>query len=835
MAAKRAPKKLALYRAKRDFKKTSEPSGVGPSSAAGNSYLIQKHAARRLHYDFRLEMDGVLKSWAVTKGPSLDPNTKRLAVHVEDHPLDYGSFEGTIPQGQYGGGTVMLWDNGRWEPVGDPHRSYKKGNMTFLLHGKRLKGRWHLVRMHGRPKEKRENWLLIKGKDQYANEDGDYALTHFQKSVTSGRSMEDIAGKSKKVWISEPDKPVKKTTVKKPVVKKHRSFGVPNFVPPQLATLVTRPPKTEGWVHEVKFDGYRLLARLDGGEVRLITRANNDWTHKFKPLAEALARLKIDGAILDGEVVHRAADGTMSFHGLQNALSKGRPEELHYYVFDLLFLHGEDLRPKTLVERKTELKKLLAKAPSHIHYSEHFDEPGEKVLEHACHIALEGIVSKRADRPYASGRGESWLKSKCTREQEVVIGGFTMQPKHPSLLGALLTGYFDKGKFIFSGKCGTGYSNQEGQMLLKKMKALQQKTSPFAKIPAAARRGALWVRPELVAQVHFTEWTPDGSLRHPSYQGLREDKPAEEVVREKEKPLPAVKSPKKAVTSGKTVIAGITLSHPDKVLYPDVGITKKDIALYYEKAAPWILPHIKNRPISLLRCPQGEGHTCFFQRHGSETLSPHVKPVRVKSKSHHEPYIMIEDVKGLIALVQMDVLEVHVWGSRADEPEKPDRLVFDLDPAPDVKFETVKEAAANVRERLKKLGLVSFLKTTGGKGLHIVVPFTRGPTWDEAKNFARAFSEAMAKEAPKSFTINSRKEKRVGKIFIDYLRNGLSASAVAPYSTRSKPGAPIALPLAWKELPKLKSAHGVTLRDFRGVTKDPWGEMGKIKQKLPRF
>ncbi len=840
-------RKLAKYRAKRDFSKTAEPSGNEPLATAGHAYLIQKHAARRLHYDFRLELDGTLKSWAVTKGPSLNPTDKRLAVHVEDHPLDYGDFEGTIPKGEYGGGTVMLWDQGSWSPIGDAEKGYKKGKLDFELHGKRLKGRWHLVRMHGnrRGDEKRENWLLIKGKDQYANEeDGDAALEKYDTSVVSDRSMESLATGKSKVWkskgaketpVPEPPKAKAKSQPKRSN-KKASALAPPEFIAPQLATLVTRPPEGSNWVHEVKFDGYRLEARIANGDVTLTTRNANDWTDRFKDIATALSALPCQNAILDGEAVHMAADGTMSFHALQNALSTGKKDDLQFWVFDLLFLDGEDVREKPLLERKALLKKLLKRPLARIHYSDHFDASGAQVLHQACSASLEGIISKRAGDAYHSGRGDGWLKSKCIKEQELVIGGYTTQPKHPGALGALLMGYYNKDEFIFAGKVGTGFSHSEGHALLTKLKKLEQKSPPFKAIPRLARKGAVFAKPELVAHVNFTEWTHDGVMRHPSFQGLREDKPAPEVVREKEQPPPV----KKTTTSKKQVVkaaAEVTLTHPDKQLYPGSSITKRDLADYYEKVAPLLLAQIAGRPISLVRCPAGEGKPCFFQRHGAETLSPFVKPVKLPGDK--EPYLMIEDARGLTALVQMGVLEIHVWGSNADDSQHPDRLVFDLDPAPDVHFADVKRAAEDIRDGLKELKLASFLKTTGGKGLHVVVPFKKGPSWDEAKGFARTFSEAMAKAAPDRFTTNIRKAARTGKIFIDYLRNGEGASAVAAYSTRARKGAPIALPIDWKELKTLTSGDQFHMKDaVKRLTNDPWRAMTTaaiVRQKLPKL
>jgi bifunctional non-homologous end joining protein LigD len=844
-------RKLAHYRAKRDFHKTAEPSGkVGRRS--GNSYLIQKHAARRLHYDFRLELDGVLKSWAVTRGPSLDPADKRLAVHVEDHPLAYGKFEGIIPKGEYGGGTVMLWDRGSWTPVGDPHRGYEKGHLSFDLQGERLKGRWHLVRMGGKSAgKKKENWLLIKSHDEYAKEGkGDYAIEHKLTSVTTDRNMDDIAGGRSRRWHSnrsraapKPEARPKRTTAARRKTGGRKLAAPPDFIAPQLATLAEHPPKGENWVHEIKFDGYRLEARLQDGEVRLTTRAGNDWTGRFGSVVEALSRIDVRNALLDGEVVNRTAGGDMTFHGLQEALGSGDQQHLHYYVFDVLFLDGEDLRAKPLQERKAVLKRLLRRAPAHLHYSEHFVAPGDDVLAHACDIALEGIVSKRADRPYHSGRDLDWIKSKCIHEQEVVIGGYTTQPRHPGILAALLTGYREDGALVYSGKVGTGFSQDDAGKVLKKLKGLGRRHSPFTSVPTAARRGACWVEPKLVAQVNFSEWTADGRMRHPSFQGLREDKPARDVVRETPK-RPSSRRGKTQVTQAKTkgkppqrsdaTFAGVTLSHPDKLLYPDSGITKRQLAEYYIKVAPRMLPHVAGRPISLMRCPGGEGKTCFFQRHVGEAASPHLKPVKVAGRGAGEPYIALTDVAGLVTLVQRDVLEIHVWGSQARRPERPDRLVFDFDPAPDVKFAAVKRAALQMRGLLKELKLESFLKTTGGKGLHVVVPFEIGPGWDEVKDFSRRIAQAVAEHDPDHFTINSRKDVRHGRIFIDYLRNGLGASAVAPYSTRARPGAPVALPLRWQELAGLKSGSGFTLQHaLRRLRADPWAKLAATRQRLP--
>ena len=856
-------KDLAKYRAKRDFSKTREPSGDKPSkAAAGCTYLVQKHAASRLHFDFRLELDGVLKSWAVTKGPSLNPEDKRLAVHVEDHPLDYGSFEGTIPQGQYGGGTVMLWDQGTWEPLGDPERDLKRGNLTFVLHGKRLRGRWHLVRLRGRnPRDaKRENWLLIKGKDEFADANGGAAVERYQKSVVSDRSMERIAkasgnswgkGGSRKKTAAEGEEAAQALTQKS--IRAPRSRSKPQrakqgakpaaFTAPQLATLVRSPPRGDGWVHEIKFDGYRLLTVLNDGHAKLFTRAANDWSDRFKPLCGALSGLRVSNAVIDGEVVHVEADGSYSFHGLQNALSTGKVDHLRYFVFDLLYLDGEDIRSRPLTERKALLQQILANPSPLLAYSEHFVEPGNTVFERACDLALEGIVSKRADAPYRSGRNDAWLKSKCIKEQEVVIGGYTLQPNHPGVLGALLVGTFEGSKLRFAGKVGTGFTQAEGRDLLKRMKTRALDASPFQCLDAASRRRAQFVRPELVAQVHFGEWTPDGRLRHPSFQGLREDKPADQVVREHEKPLAsAVKiAPRKQASpsdlhrpSKDSNAAHIRITHPDRVLWEDVGVTKLDLARYYAAIAPRFLAQAGRRPISLLRCPDGPGGQSFYQRHVTDGMNAHVHGIRVAGHGEGKAYIYVDDAEGLVSLVQMGTIEFHAWGATVEAVKSPDRIIFDLDPAPDVPWREVKQAALDVRRNLKSLGLVSFLKTTGGKGLHVVVPFARGPNWKQAKGFARSFSDAMAIDAPARFTINNRKDVRKGRIFIDYLRNDETASAVAAYSVRARPGAPVSVPIDWKELVGLESGTAFAISDVLKRRADPWRLIDKAAlQTLP--
>jgi bifunctional non-homologous end joining protein LigD len=819
---------LARYREKRDFHKTQEPKGV-LQKKTGHRYLIQKHDARRLHYDFRLELDGTLKSWAVTRGPSLDPHDKRLAVEVEDHPVSYGSFEGTIPKGQYGGGTVMLWDEGSWEPINDPHEGLEKGKLEFRLHGKRLQGEWTLVRMRSKD-GKRNNWLLIKRSDEFAHTgDQDSLLAKNITSIASKRRMEEIAANANSVWKSNRAEPEKKPG------------KLPAFKPPQLATLVDEMPKGKDWVHEVKFDGYRMLTYIKGGEAHLLTRTGLDWTDKFRPLDKLLAGLPARTAILDGEVVALDRQGVSSFKTLQKILSGDAKGQLQYYVFDLVYLDGKDLTPLPLLERKKKLKSLLldGETGSAIFYSEHFAEGNEKFLQKLCAMHFEGVVSKRADAPYISGRGKSWLKTKCHKREEFVIGGFT-QPTHKARgIGALLLGYYENGDFYYAGKVGTGFDQDTSRTLRKKLGKLAQKQIPFVRIQADGKRGASWVKPQLVCEIEFTEWTDDGRLRHPSYQGLREDKPAKEVRRDKPallKPGKAEKMAKPARGNSDGEVGGIKITHPDRMIYPGSSITKLQLAEYYFEIADRIMPYVANRPLSMVRCPEGTGKPCFFQRHIARGQSAYLHDTGIEVKGRHETYMMIRDVKGLITLVQWGVIELHPWGARADKPQLPDRIIFDLDPDPDLPFKYVMEGAKEIRARMQEFGLKTFLKTTGGKGLHVTMPIQRQYSWPTVKAFAKAIAQSMQHDNPQRYIATASKAGRKGKIFVDYLRNDLTATAVAPFSARAREGAPVATPLAWEELtPALKPARftiETVPQRLKDLKKDPWKDFLSLKQKL---
>lgn len=862
---------LSKYNAKRDFKKTAEPSGKLSKTKGGNSYLIQKHAATRLHYDFRLELDDVLKSWAVTKGPSLDPSDRRLAVEVEDHPVSYGTFEGIIPKGQYGGGTVMLWDQGTWEPIDDPHKGLKTGHLHFKLHGERLHGEWALVRMHSRPEDKgRNNWLLIKKDDEYAKAgDKDKLLAKENFSITTKRKMEEIAEPKKNIWQSNrtektsgKKESIKKTnqpakTAAKPGLKKN-SGKLPEFIEPQLATLADQMPQGTNWIHEVKFDGYRTIARLDGA-TQMLTRTGLDWTHKFKAIAEELKKLKVT-AMFDGEIVAVDKSGRSSFMQLQKALTEERDKDLQYYIFDLLYLNGEDMRKLPLIERKEKLKNLLAsKKLNGVFYSDHFTE-AKGFYEKACQLGLEGVISKQADEPYHSGRGKYWLKSKCHKRQEFVIGGYTKSSTGANVIGSLLLGYYENGGFVYAGRVGTGFNHEMAASLFKKLKALKIDKMPYTKFSENGRRGGGWKRgvewakPQLVCEVEFTEWTDEGSLRHPSFQGLREDKPAADVKRDYELKLDDKMAPKtkptkpkkpagtktvKAQTAkagGVVEIAGIKISHPERVMYPEQGYTKEDIARYYEAVSSYMLPYIENRLISAIRCPEDIHGQCFFQRHAGLIKSNYLLGMKVKGHGDGEAYMAIDSKAGLISLAQMGIIEIHPWGSPMRDVDLPDRLIFDLDPDPEVSWKQVVESAREVKARLEKLGLKVFLKTTGGKGVHVTITFKQKYDWDVLKPWAKAIADAMVKQSPNKYTSNMSKAGRKGKIFIDYLRNGLTSTAVAAYSLRARDGATVAMPIEWKELtPSLdpKKFNIKTVPSILAKRKtDPWKDFYKPKQSI---
>jgi bifunctional non-homologous end joining protein LigD len=841
---------LREYHKKRHFETTPEPAGK-EAPTGGNSFVIQKHAASHLHYDFRLELDGVLKSWAVPKGPSLDPSVKRLAMHVEDHPVDYGGFEGIIPEGEYGGGTVMLWDRGTWEPVGDAAEGYRTGKLKFTLHGEKLHGGWMLVRTHfGKDKDGRQ-WLLFKERDKFAKSGKKADITDSATdSALSGRNMDEIAEAKDRVWDSTGEVPQKKAKVKKPAPRQSRTSTLPNRIDVELATLVKAPPEGDDWFHEIKFDGYRMICRLDHGDVEFLTRNHKDWTGRLKSLAEAAAELPAATAILDGEVVVLRKDGVTDFQDLQNAFREGAADRLVYYVFDLLHLDGHDLTGEPLEQRKAKLAELVKDPGKSIRFSEHVAGNGPAFFARGCKMHLEGVISKRRDAPYRPGRGGDWLKSKCVQKDEFVIGGFTDPERSREGIGALLVGHHDRGQLRYVGKVGTGFDDRMLRKLKHDLAAIETEESPFADLK---RRSAKihWVEPTRVAQVAFGAWTRDHRLRHASFQGLREDKPAEEVTRDK--PVAAARlaarrsrartSPARSAErndedydAAAHEFHGVRLTSPEKVLYPEQGITKLDLARYFEQVADWMLPHVVDRPLVLVRCPDGMGKDCFYQKHPGVGTPPNLRQIPIREKSKTEKYLLVDDAAGLISLAQIGALEIHAWGCRADKIETPDRLIFDLDPDPSVGWSDVVVAARQVRKFLEDLGLESFLKTTGGKGLHLVVPIDRRHDWDMAKAFCKDVADAVVAADPDRYTANMSKAARPGKIYLDYLRNGRGATAVVAYSTRSRPGAPVSTPLTWAELDGDIRSDTFTIRNVMArlgkLRRDPWDGIEKVRQSL---
>jgi len=892
-AADAVDEQLGLYRSMRDFEITGEPSGSAKKKFFNNQplpFVIQKHAATRLHYDFRLGWNGVLKSWAVAKGPSYFTGDKRLAVQVEDHPIDYGGFEGIIPKGQYGGGTVMVWDQGTWEPQAghtDVDAGLRTGSLKFIMHGTKMKGKWALIRMGGKAaNESKPNWLLIKEHDEFERSKDDPPITdEAPNSVVTGRSLDEIAKNEDHVWNSKETAKGNawyrndakgsmsnggvsyksaRGVVKLPVPSGAPKEKLPQFVTPELALQATTPPSGAGWLHELKLDGYRIQARKDGDKVQLLTRTGLDWTHRMETIAALVGGLPAEKAILDGEVVVLAENGNTSFADLQAAFQEGLKKPLSYFVFDLLHLNGHSLRGLPLVERKALLPTLLEDGGEFLRLSEHIETSGEVFFEKACELHVEGIISKRAASKYSSGRSGDWLKLKCVHEQEFVIGGFTLPSNGTHGVGALLLGYYDAKKLVYAGRTGTGFTQKTHRVLRDQLDELRQSAMPFEKLLADARKGAVWVKPQLVAQVNFATWTADNLVRQASFKGLREDKPALDVRKEEPTVVPRSHGTKHASYSAPAGIAAkavpaeavrakdgpakvgrnkaaasapIRLTHPEKVLDAETQLTKQQLADYYWAIASHMLPHVEGRPLSLVRCPEGSEKQCFYQKHVNHLMPPGVTAVDVPDKKTGkiEPYITLSNAEALAGLAQMGVLEVHPWGSRNEDLEHPDRIIIDLDPDPTVPWGRLAASAGEVRKELKKLGLESFLKSTGGKGLHVVVPIEPKHDWTVIKQLAHAFVLQMEKVQPDFYLTKMSKAARKEKIFLDYLRNERGATAVAAFSPRARAGAAVSLPLSWNDL-KLPERPVVRVADFaewRGrLSRDPWKLFFKTPQDI---
>ena len=881
------------YWSKRNFTVTSEPAGretsrAPKSTAASLPFVVQKHAATRLHYDFRLGWKGVLKSWAVTKGPSYFPRDKRLAVQVEDHPWDYRDFEGTIPKGQYGGGTVMVWDEGDWLPHGDVEQGLSDGHLKFELHGQKLKGNWTLIRMHGRPEKNgrsdKTNWLLIKEKDEFAQEDTTPAITEeAPDSAVTGRSIEAIASANDRVWHShrgngEWQQAAKsgKSTAKAALPPESRrrpaKFDLdrypreqlPGYIVPQLAQQTLAPPNGSQWLHELKLDGYRIQIHLQADKkssakkpmVQLLTRKGLDWTARMPDIAEAALELSVESAILDGEAVVLDERGVSSFAELQAVFYEGRQKYITYFAFDLLHLNGRNLRGACLSDRKELLKSLLGcGADTPLRFSESIDGDGPLVYKHACSLGAEGIVSKLASAPYTSGRAGTWLKTKCRLEQEFVIGGFTLPTNGMHGVGALLLGYYDHGKLRYAGRSGTGFTEATHRTVRGKLDRLATKSSPFVDVPPAMRRGVHWVKPELVAQVAFSTWTRDNLVRQAAFKGLREDKPANEVVRESAiqyggpqpdrpeegqhtKQFPRTRK-KDSTNKDASHMKQLPITHPDKVLDPESGLTKGELAEYYVAVAEHLLPHMADRPLSVVRCPNGNSKPCFFQKHVGLGLPKGVKSVAIRSRKsvETEEFLTVDSAEGLVGLAQMGVMEIHPWGSRNESLEKPDRIVFDLDPDTAIQWKALTETAQELKKKLSTFGLKSFLKSTGGKGLHVVVPIRPEQEWPEVKDFAHRLVLEMERAQPALYVTKMTKASRKNRIYLDYLRNDRGSTSVAAFSPRARPGVPVAMPLEWSEL---RSARAPVFRvsDFESwkkrLARDPWRELPEVDQKLEK-
>ncbi|SDO10722.1 DNA ligase D [Pseudomonas sp. BS3759] len=856
-------KPASEYTRKRNFAITSEPAeskrkGKGKSQPGALGFVIQKHDARNLHYDFRLELDGTLKSWAVPKGPSLDPTQKRLAVHVEDHPLDYAGFEGSIPQGQYGGGDVIVWDRGVWQPHGDPQKTYAAGKLKFTLVGEKLSGDWALVRTRLKGSGSKEQWLLIKEKDDIARPAAEYDITQEQpQSVISGAHVGEERSTPKKSTASAANGKAKASTSKskaptpaaKPTRRKAKS-AFPDTLSPQLATLVEAPPAGD-WLYEIKFDGYRMLTRIEGDEVRLFTRNGHDWTERLPELVKALKGMELRDSWFDGEVVVLDEQGLPDFQGLQNAFDAGNSKDILYYLFDMPFLSAEDLREVPLEQRRDALKHVLDAQKSRLlRYSDAFQAGHQDIVASAAAMGLEGVIGKRAGSAYVSKRNADWIKLKCRLRQEFVVVGYTAPQGSRSAFGALLLAVnAGEDGLVYAGRVGTGFTEVSLEQLHKQLKKLQRKDSPLAKkLSASQARGVQWVEPKLVCETEFAQWTREGIVRQAAFVGLRNDKPAKDVVREDAQPAKvasqtptktAAPQARKKAAQGKVDVAGTGGSHPDRIIDSKTGTSKIELAQFYESIADWILPYLNKRPVALLRCPEGIDGEQFFQKHAEHLAIPHIRQLDRALDPGHAALMEIDSLPALIGAAQMGAIELHTWGATRDRIETPDHFVLDLDPDPALPWRSMIEATQMVLAVLEELGLEAFLKTSGGKGMHIIVPLARQADWDTVKAFAKAIAEFASRQLPERFTATMGPKNRVGKIFIDYLRNSRGGSTVTAYSVRARPGLPVSVPIALDELAGLKSSAQWDITNLEQRLKrlkdDPWAGYSnrrKITQKM---
>jgi len=851
------PDALKDYKAKRNFSITSEPAEGGEASAGALTFVIQKHWATRLHYDFRLELDGTMKSWAVPKGPSYDSHDKRMAVHVEDHPISYSDFEGTIPPRQYGAGEVIVWDKGTWEPIGDPRKGYAKGEIKFGMHGHKMHGRWVLVRLRGHEDDKQEPWLLIKENDEYMRPASEFSVVdEMPDSVRDlpmpGAPEDRDAARAKLAALKAEAKPSKKAAAKSPVAKSaaakpsakttRRSAmpegalkaELPETLNAELATLVDAPPeRPEEWIFEIKFDGYRMLTRVadKGKDIRLITRNGNDWTDKLKPLRDEIKRMKLPDGWYDGEIVVHDENGKPNFNLLQLAFDGSNRAQIVYFIFDIPYFKGYDLREVRLDQRRPLLQEVLEeKASDSVRFSSEFGTDPAQLVVAACQIGLEGVIGKRRDSRYVNRRSPEWIKLKCGMRQEFVIGGYTDPHGARTGIGSLLLGYYDdKGVLRYAGNCGSGFNGASLRHMRETLEAIATEENPFPP-RAVPGRGNHWVKPTLVAEVSFSEWTATNSIRHPVFQGLRKDKPARSVVREQAKHVQetaTMKSEEEAAKPADSRLpARFKVTHGERVMDKESGVTKLELVEYYALVGELMMPHLKGRPVSLVRAPEGVGGELFFQKHVVDPRKmPGVGQLDQSLDPDHPRMTRIDTVEGILSCAQWNVVEIHSQNAVEKRYDTPDRFVFDLDPGEGISFAQVREAAQLVRAFLQELGLTPFLKTSGGKGLHVVVPLKPKLDWDTVKDFSHAIVTHLAKTIPDRFSDKSGAKNRVGRIFIDYLRNGRGATTVSAWSARVRPGLGISVPVRWEELMDLNSGAHWTVRtvgERLAIGNSPW-------------